>query len=62
MNAPTCLKFGGCPVGVWRVSGGCLKGFQIVSGESPVVVSRVCGGYIWDFQKVWGVKMYLKGK
>ena len=31
-NSPICLKFGGCLVGVLRVSGGCLEGVWRVSG------------------------------
>ena len=30
-NDPTCLIFGDCLVGVWRVSGGCLPGVWQVS-------------------------------
>ena len=35
-NGPTCLKFSSCPVGVLRVSGGCLDG-----------VSRGCLDGVW---------------
>ena len=32
-NDPTCLNFGDCLVGVWRVSGNCLEGVWRVSGR-----------------------------
>ena len=35
MNDPTCLNFGDCLVGVWRVFGNCLEG---------VCISRVSEG------------------
>ena len=31
-NGHTCLKFGGCLVGVLRVSGGCMEGVWMVPG------------------------------
>ena len=34
-NGPTTLKFGGCPVGVYRVSGECLVDVCKVAGGCP---------------------------
>ena len=58
-NDPTCLNFGDCLVGVWRVFGNCLEGVWLVSDNCSVAVlrvsekclegiSRVSGGYLWD--------------
>ena len=41
-NDPTCLIFGDCLVGVWRVYENCLEGVWRVSG-SPLAVLRVPG-------------------
>ena len=38
---PTCLNFGDCLVGVWRVYGNCLEGVWQVSGGCLVGVWRV---------------------
>ena len=38
---PTCLNFGDCLVGVWKLSGGCLEGDWRVSCVCPVAVWRV---------------------
>ena len=40
-NDPTCLIFGDCLVGVWRVYGNCLEGVWRVSGRCPLAVWRV---------------------
>ena len=40
-NDPTCLIFGDCLLGVWRVYGNCLKGVWRVSGRCPLAVWRV---------------------
>ena len=47
-NDPTCLNFGDCLVGVWKVFGNCLEGVWQVSGGCLEGVLRVSGGYIWD--------------
>ena len=47
MNGPTCMKFGGCPAGVWRVFGGCLRG-----------VSRVHG---WGLEHIYGMSKWCVG-
>ena len=41
---PTCLNFGDCLVGVWKLSGGCLAGVWWVSGGCLVGVWWVSGG------------------
>ena len=62
----TCLNFGDCLVGVWRVfencqegvwqvSGGCLEGFLRASGSCLLDVRRVCGvsRCIWRRSQDW---------
>ena len=52
-NDPTCLNFGECLVGVWRVFGNCLEG--AVTGVRWIAEGclegawkvRVSGGYLW---------------
>ena len=43
-NDPTCLNFGDCLVGVWKVFGNCLEGVWRVSGGCLEGVWKVPGG------------------
>ena len=46
---PTCLKFGGSPVGVMRFSGDCLEGVRMVAdqvGTVPVETLQVRTGQV----------------
>ena len=51
---PTCLNFGDCLVGVWRVYGNCLEGVWWVSGGCLEGVLRVSGR---GLEGVWRVSM-----
>ena len=51
---PTCLNFGDCLVGVWRVYGNCLEGVWQVSGGCLESVLRVSGRCL---EGVWRVSM-----
>ena len=51
-NDPTCLNFGDCLVGVWKVFGNCLEGVWQVSGGCLVGVWCVSGGCLRGVWKV----------
>ena len=53
-NGPTCLNFGDCLVGVWRVYGNCLAGVWWVSGGCLVGVWWVSGGCLEGAWRVSG--------
>ena len=53
-NDPTCLNFGDCLVGVWKVFGNCLEGVWQVSGGCLEGVLRVSGRCLEDVWKVSG--------
>ena len=54
-TGPTCLKFDGISVGVWRVARGCLEGIWRLSWGCLEVVSRMSGGCL---QSVWRVSKW----
>ena len=51
---PTCLNFGDCLVGVWRVYGNCLEGVWQVFGRCLAGVWWVSGGCLKGVWKVPG--------
>ena len=53
-NKLTCLNFGDCLGGVWKVFGNCLEGVWQVSGDCLKGVLRVSGAYLWVSERyVW---------
>ena len=52
-NDPTCLIFGDCLVGVWRVYGNSPESVWKVSFDCLEAVLRVSGGNLWDVLMVF---------
>ena len=53
-NDPTCLNFGDCLLGVWKVYENCLEGIWRVSGGCLTGALRVSGRCL---EGVWRVSM-----
>ena len=52
-NDPTCLIFGDCLVGVWRVSGNCMEIVWRMSGGCLAGVLGLSGGCLKGVWKVY---------